>query len=209
MNLWKSLFLAAIVLPSAAFGQAEKVKVDIKGFKLDQQETPQIQATNVVDKRWKPKAWLEMELAMDLKLANDLGGRDGSLPEMQVKYFVGLNQRTAEGKNIVLTGSISYKDVPANETVVAMGFISPSTLKRVLQKDNGGKGDVAAYGCEVLVGGERVAFESSAGGAWWFDPNTQGLPDKFAAEDGGVLPKSKTPFAPFWGDYDLPVSTNN
>jgi hypothetical protein len=87
-----------------------------------------------------------------------------------------------------------------------LAFVSPSTLKRILQKDNGGKGDVVAHGVEVLVGGKRVASGSSTGSPWWFDANTQALSDKFAFEDGAVLPKSKTPFAPFWGDYDLPVS---
>ncbi len=185
---------------------ATQVKVDVKGVKLEQQQTPQIQATNIVDKRWRPKNWLEIEVAFDIKLARDVGGRKGSLDAMQVKYFVGLNAKDDTGKNIVLTGTMNYKDVPADTTSFGLAFVSPSTLKRVLLKDNGGKSDVQAYGVEVLVGGQRVAFGSSPGSSpWWFDPSTQGLSDRFAFEDGAVLSKAKTPFAPFWGDYDLPV----
>jgi hypothetical protein len=159
-----------------------------------------------VDKKWKPKNWLEIEVAFDIKLARDAGGRSGSLSAMDVKYFIGLNQKSEDGKNVVLSGTMSYKDVPADTACFGLAFVSPSTLKRILQKDNGGKGDVVAHGVEVLVGGKRVASGSSTGSPWWFDANTQALSDKFAFEDGAVLPKSKTPFAPFWGDYDLPVS---
>ncbi|MCB1226070.1 MAG: hypothetical protein KDK99_09700 [Verrucomicrobiales bacterium] len=208
MKLWKCLVLALSLVPAMSWGQADQVKVQIKGLKVGEQQTPQIQASNIVDKRWRPKNWIEIEVPMEIKLARDLGGRDGSLQSLQIKYFVGVNAKTDDGKNVVLTGTINYQDIAADQDNVALAFVSPSTLKRVLQKDNGGKGDVVAYGVEVMVGSERVAFESSTGSPWWFDQATNGLSDRFAPEDGAILPKSKTPFAPFWGDYDLPVATN-
>lgn len=196
----------AIFAGWAGAQDATQVKVTVKGVKLDQQQTPQIQALNLVDKKWRPKNWIEIEVAFDIKLARDVGGRKGSLEGMEVKYFIGVNQKSDDGKNIVLTGTMSYKDVPADTDCVGLAFVSPSTLKRILQKDNGSKSDVVAYGIEVLVGGTRVAHGSSTGSPWWFDNATQGISDKFAYEDGAVLPKSKTPFSPFWGDYDLPVA---
>ncbi len=207
MKLLKTGLTALLAAGALSAQDATQVKVDVKGVKLDQQQTPQIQALNIVDKKWRPKNWLEIEVAFDIKLARDVGGRKGSLDSMQVKYFIGLNQRDDSGKNIVLSGTVNYNDVPADTTSFGLAFVSPSTLKRILLKDNGGKGDVVAYGVEVLVGGTRVAAGSSTGSnPWWYDSSTQGLSDKFAFEDGAVLPKSKTPFAPFWGDYDLPVS---
>lgn len=208
MRFVKLAIAFALSAGSWVAGQdATQVKVDIKGVKLEQQQTPQVQATNIVDKRWKPKNWLEIEVAFDIKLAKDAGGRAGSLAAMEVKYFIAVNQKNADGKNVVLTGTMSYKDVPADTACFGLAFVSPSTMKRILLKDNGGKGDVVAYGVEVLVGGKRVAFGSSTGASpWWFDASTQALSDKFAFEDSAVLPKFKTPFAPFWGDYDLPVS---
>jgi hypothetical protein len=184
------------------------VRIDVKKVDLGVQQTPQMQAPNLVDKRWKPKNWLELEAQLDIKLAPVAGGRKGSLDAMQVKYFIALNQKDDQGKNIVLSGTIDYKNIPADQTAIALAFVAPSTLKRVLMKDNGGKNDVAAYGIEVLVGGERLAFNSSQGGPWWHDPATQSLSNKFTFDEGSVLPKSKTPFAPFWGDYDLPVAGN-
>ncbi len=207
MKLPNAVVIVLLMAGLAGAQDATQVKVDVKGVKLDQQNTPQIQALNLVDKKWRPKNWLEIEVAFDIKLARDAGGRKGSLDAMDVKYFIGLNQKDDSGKNIVLSGTLNYKDVPADTTCFGLAFVSPSTLKRILMKDNGGKSDVAAYGVEVLVGGTRVAFGSSAGGPWWYDSNTQGPSDKFAFEEGAVLPKSKTPFAPFWGDYDLPVAT--
>lgn len=206
MKLLHPVILALLTAHLVCAQDASQVRVDVKGVKLDQQNTPQIQALNLVDKRWKPKTWLEIEVAFDVKLARDVGGRKGSLDSMEVKYFIGLNQKDDSGKNIVLTGNVNYRDVPADSTSYGLAFVSPSTLKRVLMKDNGGKNDVVAYGIEVLVGGARVAHGSSSGGPWWFDTSTQGLSDKFAFQDGTVLPKAKTPFAPFWGDYDLPAS---
>lgn len=189
---------------SAAAQDAAQVKFDLKGIKLEQQQTPQIQATNIVDKKWRPKNWLELEMAFSIKLARDAGGRDGSLAAMDVKYFIGLSQNSAEGKPIVLSGTVSYQNIPAAEDCFALAFVSPSTLKRTLQKDNGGKGDVRAYGVEVSIGGTVVAVQSSTGSPWWVDANKQPDATKFSFEEGGVVGKSKTPFAPFWGDYDVP-----
>jgi len=208
MKLFKIAFVALLSIGAVASGQdATQVKVNIKGVKLDQQQTPQIQAMNVVDKKWRPKNWLEIEAAFDIKLARDAGGRKGSLEAMEVKYYIGLNQTAEDGKPIVLAGSMNYKDVPADENCFGLAFVSPSTLKRILLKDNGGKGDVKAHGVDVFVGGTRVAFGSSTGSPWWFDPAAQGLSDKLSFQEGTVVPKAKTPFAPFWGDYDLPVAT--
>lgn len=207
MKLLKAaLLVLAVAAPWVGAQDATQVKVEVKGVKMEQQPTPQIQALNIVDKKWRPKNWLEIEVAFDIKLARDAGGRSGSLSAMEVKYFIGLNQKSEDGKNMVLTGTMSYKDVPADTACFGLAFVSPSTMKRILQKENGGKGDVVAYGVEVLVGGKRLASGSSTGSPWWFDTASQGLSDKFAFEDGAVLSKSKTPFAPFWGDYDLPVA---
>jgi hypothetical protein len=185
---------------------AEQVQVSVKNVKVDQQQTPQVQAMNLVDKKWRPKNWLEIETAIDLKLARDAGGRKGSLEAMEIRYYIGLNQKSEDGKNVVLSGTVNYKDVPADTTSFGLAFVSPSTLKRILMKDNGGKSDVVAHGVDVFVGGTRVGFGSSTSNPWWWDAGTQCLSDKFSFQDGTVLPKLKTPFAPFWGDYDLPAS---
>ena len=201
-----TIFAFSALAALSANGQtAPLAKIEIKDLKLESQQTPQMQAPNLVDKKWKPKTWLEVSMELDVKLAPAAGGRDGSLPALEVKYYVALNQMSKDGKTIVLTGSVNYQNIPAGECHT-LAFIAPSTLKRILQKDNGGKTDVKAVGVEVLLGGTLATGKSTIGGQWWLDPQTKAPSDKMAFEDGGVISKAKTPFAPFWGDYDVPAA---
>ncbi len=199
------LAVSAFAAVSANGQETPAAKIEIKDLKLEAQQTPQIQAANIVDKKWKPKTWLEVSMELEVKLPRDSGGRDGSLAAMEVKYYLALNQTTKEGKAIVLTGSVSYQNIPSGESHT-LAFVAPSVLKRLLQKDNGGKTDVKGFGVEVLVGGALLAGKSSTGSQWWLDPKTKAPSEMFAYEDGGVVSKAKTPFAPFWGDYDVPAS---
>ncbi|MCB1209089.1 MAG: hypothetical protein KDK97_07165 [Verrucomicrobiales bacterium] len=200
-----AIAIAGLAAGNISAQDSTQVKLDAKSIKLEQQQTPQIQASNIVDKKWRPKNWLEIDAEFAIKLARDVGGRDGSLAGLDVKYYVGMNQNSKDGKPIVLSGTVSYQNVPADDDSHTLAFVAPSTLKRILQKDNGGKGDVKAVGCEFLVGGTIIAVQSSTGSPWWYDPATKAPSDKFSFEDGAVLGKNKTPFAPFWGDYDVPV----
>ncbi len=197
---------AALALMTASgTAQDAKSQIRIKRVKIamEQQQTPQIQASNIVDKRWKPKNWIEFDTEFQIDLPRTAGGEDGSFAALEFKYYAGVNAKNKEGKTIVLSGTVTYQNIPAHGDLHALAFISPSTLKRVLLKDNGGKADVAAYGVEIRVNGEVLAFASSNAAAWWMDAATKQLKDSFAFEDGGVLGKDKTPFAPFWGDYDV------
>ena len=212
MKLGKLLFVTSsimlAILPAAGQEANNQIRVKVKGVKLEQQYTPDFGARNVTDKRWKPKQWLEFDTEIDVDIANELGGKDGSYPALDFKYFVGLNQKTKEGKNIVLTGTLTFENIPASragDAIHALAFVTPATLKKALLKDNGGKADVSAIGLEIHAGGQILtgAFYSSSGSPWWIDANKQPDSTKFEFQDGAVIPKSKTPFAPLWGDYDL------
>lgn len=198
--------LAALALMTLS-GNAQDAKSQIRIKKakiaMEQQQTPQIQASNIVDKRWKPKTWIEFDTEFEIDLPRTAGGEEGSFPALEFKYYAGVNAQSKERKTIVLTGTITYQNIPAHGDLHALAFISPSTLKRVLLKDNGGKADVGAFGVEIRVNGEVLTFASSNGRAWWIDAATKQPSDSFSFEDGGVLGKDKTPFAPFWGDYDV------
>ena len=199
----KSNVTSAVLFVIAATAHAQdakkEIKVDLVDMKVEQQFTPQITAVNVVDKRWTPKVWLEAQLNFKSTIATALGGRLGTLPAIEVKYFIGLSGvKPREGKPVILTGSITYKDVPSGD-VHALAYVTPASLKRLLQKDNGGKGDVSAWAVEISVGGTVVGGKSS-GGKWW-EPA-----EKFSYEEV-IISKDKTPFAPFWGDFDLATSS--
>lgn len=193
----------ALLTVAASFAQdatAPKVKVDFKDVKFESQPTPQIQAQNIVDKRWKPKTWLEIDSDFDIKLPTS-EGREASFPALTFNYFLVMNAMSKESppKRIMLKGTVTYQNIPSHEKCHALAFVSPATMKAALQKDNGGKGDVVGYYVEIVAGGQTLAFKNQggAGAKWWEDTA------KFSVMDGGVLGKDKTPFAPFWGDYDV------
>ncbi|MDB6140190.1 MAG: hypothetical protein JWO94_3262 [Verrucomicrobiaceae bacterium] len=186
---------------AAVIGQDAKpeIKISQVDVRIDQQFTPQIQATNVVDKRWKPKQWLEIQVDLKAAIARSLGGREGTYPAIEVKYYLALaGVKTKDNKQVVMTGTISYKDV-ANGENHTLGFITPATMKRLLQKETGGKGDISVFGVEITAGGDVVGGKSSTGSKFWE------AADKISFEDA-VISKEKTPFAPFWGDFDLAAS---
>jgi hypothetical protein len=197
----RSLFITSVFFASALAAHAQdaaagQVKVDVKEVKLEAQPTPQIQANNVVDKRWKPKTWLEVDTEFDIKLPRAEGGNEGTYPALEFKYHL-MTSASKDGKRIMLEGAVTCVNIPAHEKCHALAFVSPATLKRALMKDNGGKADIMGFAVEVLAGGQVVAGKSNPAGKWWEDAS------KYQVMDGAVLGKDKTPFAPLWGDYDV------
>ena len=199
------IFAAGLFSLGVTLGHAQDpanmVKVDIKDVKFESQPTPQIQATNLVDKRWKPKTWLEVDTEFEIRLPRSEGGDDGTFPALDVKYFLVTSARSKENKAVLLTGAVTYANVSAKEKNHALAFVSPAALKRALMKDGGGKADIIGWAVEISAGGAIVAGKAGGAGAtsakWWEDTS------KFTVIDSSVLGKDKTPFAPFWGDYDL------
>ncbi|MEQ1748127.1 MAG: Amuc_1102 family pilus-like protein [Prosthecobacter sp.] len=199
-SLTLALSIVALALPSLQAQTKPAVKVDIKAPKVSTIQTPQFQASNVPDKSWRPKDWLEIDMEFDIKLATTAGGRNGSLASMTVNFYLGMNAKSADGKFQVMKGSFDYVDIPASEKCHALAFITPATLRRVLLKDGFTAGsDIKAWGVEVLVDGQRVAGETSTGKAWWEDAATLNI------NDAVMLAKKDTPFAILWGDYDVGV----
>ena len=193
--------LSLVATSGKAQDPAAQIKAEVKDVKFESQPTPQIQATNVVDKRWKPKTWLEVDTEFEIKLPRAEGGNEGTYPALDVRYFLVTSARSKEGKPVLLTGGVTYSNIPAHEKCHALAFVSPATLKRALMKDNGGKADIIGWAVEVTASGQVIAGKAGGAGAaaskWWEDVS------KFTVIDTSVLGKDKTPFAPFWGDYDV------
>lgn len=199
---------AFMALTGAASAQEASTdfKVDIKALKAAEQQTPQIQVTNVKDKVWRPKKWLELDVDLDAKkLVKTPGELNPMMDAMEVKFFVGLNKADKSGKAYVLTATVTYANVPAkgvSEKSHLLMFASPATMTRLLDKaDFSAQADIKALGVEVYYGGKVCGFESSTGkggqARWWADLS------KFTVIDGALVPKAKTPFSVLWGDYDI------
>jgi len=180
---------------------SQEVKVVIKGVKAQAQNTPQFNVQNMVDKRWRPKTWLELDVEFEARKAVNPNDKSPVVESLEFKYFVGLNKNTAEGKPVVLTATITYNNIIEKEQAHALAFAAPAALSRILEKPNFTTADVKAIGVEVYRGGALAGWYTSSGGARWWENM-----DQFSTVDGVLLPKSKTPFAPLWGDYDAEVA---
>src|SRR3954471_1838502 len=139
MILIRCLAIAALgtaFLPTVrAQEKSTELQVEFKKPDVGTQNTPQIQAQNVKDKRWTPKIWLEIDAPFGLKKAKQKGEPTPSpmVDSIDIKFYVLLNKRDASGKFIMLTAAITY--INANEDdreSHAMAFVSPSSLARVL-----------------------------------------------------------------------------
>lgn len=195
----------ALVAAASAQEVSKDIKVDVKGLKSAEQQTPQIQASNVKDKVWRPKKWLEVDVDFEAKKMKTAADTSTIIDALEVKYFVALNKADKTGKFYAFTATVQYANVPARGAVDKnhlLMFVSPSAMSRILEKaDFSGQSDIKALGVEFYHGGELCGWDSSMGktaaGRWWADMT------KFTALDGMLLPKSKTPFSVLWGDYDI------
>lgn len=182
------------------------VKVDVKDLKPQEQKTPQFQVSGLKDHAWRQKTWLEIDLSMDVKKAKVPGDNTSLVDSLEAKFYIALNQTDANKKYYLLTGTMTLQNIPTKpgEHAHALVFVSPSTLQRLLgeNKQLNAAGDIKALAVEINHGGQLVGGHTTSPGKWWEDLS------KFAVVDGAILPKSKTPFAPLWGDYDVDVKTN-
>jgi hypothetical protein len=198
------LIALSFILLAASALQAQTppaVKVDVKAPKIINIQTPQFQAGNTPARNWRPKEWLEVDVELSIKLPQAAGGRNGSLASLTINYYIAMNAQK-DGKYQLLKGSLNYVDVPAGERCHALAYVSPATLRRVLEKDNFTAGsDMKAYAIEVVVDGQVVAGDTSVAGKWWEKT------DAFIANESVILTRKDTPFDILWGDYDLPTKS--
>lgn len=196
------LFTAVVLHAQAPAGDGKaRIIVDIKKVDVKEQPTPQFNAGNVNEKRWRPKTWIEVDVEFNIKLPPEAGGKDGTFPAMQMNVYLPLQHTTKDGKREVLQGTLDLINIPADGDCHALAYVSPATLKMVFQKNNvTAVSDVQGWGVEVVIDGDRRAHAASIGKDPWWEKQ-----DSFAFLSGTILPKAKTPFASLWGDYDVAV----
>ena len=90
--------LASAVRAQDADDSKAEIRLTRVEMSIEAQPTPQIMATNVKEKRWKPKNWLEVQVDFKAQIARSLGGREGVYPSIEVKYFLALaGKKNKEG----------------------------------------------------------------------------------------------------------------
>jgi hypothetical protein len=204
MNLRFSLLAATFVAFGLLTGaQAQDVskeaQVDIKNVQIQQNTTPDYNPSLTKPKRVRYKDWMEVEVTFDVKKEKVSGDRNPVVDSLEFKFFIALNKTTKEGKTLMLKGDATFLNAVERSDNVAMMFVSPSSLFRLLEKNGFTGADVKAWGIEVYYNGAVAGWKSSTGPSrWWVDGAASLQPI-----EGLLLPKAKTPFAPLWGDYDL------
>lgn len=197
---------ASCLTANCLFAQAKEEKlvtIEVKGMTPQEQKTPQYQATGVKDKTWRQKSWLEIDLAMDVKKKKTAEDATTLVDSLEVKYFIALNATDPNKKYYLLQGTMILQNVPTKvgEHAHALAYVSPSTLRRLLgeNKQLSVGSDIKAMAVEINHQGQLVGGHTTIPGKWWENPAS------FSIVDGSILAKSKTPFAPLWGDYDVDV----
>lgn len=198
-----TLSLAAIA--AVASSQTVEVSKEVQvrqnriAIKPDTQKTPQFTPTNVKDKRWLPKDWLEVDIAFDAEKANNPADKSPMIESLDFKVFVLLNKRDKDGKLLLLTSNTTYINILEKETQHVLLYASPAGLSRVLENQRPTTVDITpmAVGVEIYRSGALAGWNSTAQGRFWEKI------ENFNVADGVLLPKNKTPFSTLFGDYDL------
>jgi hypothetical protein len=175
----------------------------VKDLSVQEQKSPMFQAGGVKDHVWRPKNWLELDLALDVKKAKTPGDNTTMVDSLDLKFFIGLNHMDANKKYYLLTGTITVLNVPTKvgEQAHVLAYVSPNTLRRLIgdNKPFTASADIKAVAVEISYGGQVIGGYPVGQGKWWDDLS------KFAVVDGEIVPKLKSPFSPLWSDYDLDV----
>ncbi len=196
----------AVPMAGAQDSKAEKL-VDIKSPVIQAQQTPDIKAAGVKDKRWKPKDWLEFEVPFVASAPRNVRNFT-SFDTLTFKYYLFLSNADKE-KNRILTAEIVHVNVPANEALASVVYLSPSAVLNLTGNSRVAPNAVTLWAVEVVHDGKTVGFLSSEGktpgdakAEWW---KASSAPPTVA----GVLKnKMETPFAPLWGDYHAEVQSH-
>jgi len=192
---------ALLALAGLAHAQDKAPRIDVTA-KVGPIQTPQFTAPNVGQKPWRPRNWMEVDVDMQAKGIHGAGKGD-FLDAVEVKVYVGFQAiDPVTKKHNGVSGTFNVQNIPEHsvEHSHLLAYVPPALIYRLIGKPDFTNGDIAAVGVVVSYNGNVVGGYSVPAGAgkWW-----EG--DRFAIQDGLLLPKVKTPFAPLWGDYDLEV----
>lgn len=190
--------------PPAAAGGKEEELLKFKKCEIATQKAPEFALKGTTDKRFKAKDWLEIEFEIDVKAPKGSTKDVKFLDDVTIKYYVFL-QPADEKKKVVLMADVSYVNVPVDETIHSVVYLSNATLYNISGDKLVHKGLITYYGAEAFFNGKpagSIASMKIANAPWWENPN---LPP---VQTGRLLPKHKTPFAPLWYDYYMEEKTD-
>jgi len=179
-----------LLIASPAAAQAYKAEVDKPAFEA--LLSPDIRLA--VNKNFRPKEWLEMEVEFELD-ARPLPV-DGYIDRCTVQWYAAIKKRDGNGFWL-LSKNVDHVNIKIGEKYFSSVYLSPSTYERLTGSERVNKGDIEAVGGIILVNGIQAGqFSSKNLGAapWWQSPSLART-EKFT-----LLNKDESPFAPYWYD---------
>ena len=194
--LRKSVLIAASAVITAfsmgsALGQAAKVVSDKPEF--EEMASPVFDGTK--DKVFKPKNWLEIEAKLKISLSPEPASK--TCDKMTVKWYVAVKNPDKPGTMLLLTRDVEHVNISLDEDIFCSIYLSPSSIKRLIGSNVGGKRAVEYVGYEVLINGQKVAQETSKGTVGWWNAAS----GKISRTDSvPLLNKMETPFSHMWWD---------
>jgi len=174
----------------SAYGQQQALgpnSVKIDKPTVEMALTPEYEYSGAGKKKVpKSREWLEIEFPFKTNARSATGYVD----TLTFQYY--LMVQTAAGTAQMLSDSFVYNNIPDDEEVYSIIYISPTVLARLAGgKDKFAANNLVGWGVEVLHNGRVIAEAAQPSGRWWQE--RQGTP-------GLILKKSQTPFSMLWID---------
>ncbi len=189
----------ALASASVTFGQEEVPlskdnKFNVGSLEFTDIPSPDI-STGGVNKRFKPKDWLEIEVPFKVQRMKN-PPKDDYLDSVTVKWWVVVKGQ--DRKTYLVEKEVTHVNIPVDEEVVAAIYISPNALRRITGSSSASKSDLEAIGGEIHYNSEMVGFFSHGQpNGWWrkdLGKNVERT-GKFP-----LLDKNETPFKFLWYD---------
>jgi hypothetical protein len=187
--------------PPAADTKEELIK--FKKVEIAAQKAPDFTLKGgTTDKRWKAKEWLEIDFEIDVKAPKAADRKLKFLDNVTIKYYVFMSPADQTKKKI-LVAEVTYLNVPIDETIHSVVYLSHSSIVNITGDKIVDKSQITFTGAEATYNGNLVGiYPKGAGASWWKAPTAPPV------EEGRLLPKHKTPFAPLWYDYYMEEKTD-
>lgn len=173
-------------------------RAEIKKIETQIQQTPDFQVSGPKKKSVKPRFWLEIEAEVEVETKDP----SGFIPELQATWY-GVIKDKNSGEAILLTGKATFKNLRTSDKKIYLSaYIEPDTLERFTGKSKSSDSDLEAFA--LTISGSGIASEGKFAkglskataeekSQWWVKWKKQ-------TEEGLIVAKSKTPFAPLWTD---------
>lgn len=190
-----ALMLLVCALPCLA---APGTEFAIKKVALDYPTSPDFQGINPGNNiQWKPQQWAKFEVTFD--------AAPEFTDELTFNYYVLYSERPAPDRLFV--GRVNHVNIVKGQGLHSVMYLSPKTIQRISPRSNKvfvpstfpitqvtvtiTKPGVAA---PIAIG----SFKPGAQGEWW---------STIKQEEGFLVNKNETPFAPLYWDYYESIKT--